>query len=346
MGYQVGQGLGKDGNGTLLPLPLEVKNDRKGLGAIKKDLPTNNSTKQQAVIKDSTKSISQKPLLKTDQKQTKAEATPSSRVCRTKYSPIRAPEPSPPIVKTNGQEKATAVQSPRTLANLISNNSCGDPVFMKTIFNSYYSEVELMQLRLEASASRNITHAENDLIDARIRMGKNEIIDNYTFEFIRSELVGWIGLYQKQDMPTPIFHTMVHKKHYITIVCGNEYAYNFLAECIDDIAQLEDFNQITLQPQPAIGLGVYCFDAIYEGIVREPEMFLIQIKKHKPLLNAELWMVIEHKVYSEEGKTYFMFLVDERSALCLNFQYSPNLCICMQNLLMRNRGLVTEECIN
>lgn len=203
-----------------------------------------------------------------------------------------------------------------------------------------------MQLRLEAAAATNTKHGENDLIVAKIRIGKDEPIPSHAFEFIRTELVGWIGVYQEQNMATPIFHSMTNQQKYISIVCENAYAFKCLDQCVDDIMQMKTMGLIKLSRSPHISSIIYCFDAIYEGIVRDPEMFLIQIQKHKPKLNAEQWMVISHEVFPQDRKTYFMFLIDERSALALQFQYSSNFCICMQNLLFRNRGIVAEEYLN
>lgn len=168
MGYQDGQGLGKDGVGILQPLPLDVKTDRKGLGTPKKMVAPvqKESTKTEQAPKCKVNLVNTgalpKQTIKTEEKSTmlvdpkvslpspvwanqKQEGSNTQQPmirARSKHSPIRSPESSPPrggmITKPNGQGAIVKIEPRVTdvkvnLQQLIDSNSSEDPNFLKVI---------------------------------------------------------------------------------------------------------------------------------------------------------------------------------------------------------------------
>ncbi|XP_073819515.1 uncharacterized protein [Musca autumnalis] len=422
MGYSDGQSLGKENNGILQPLKLEVKTDRKGLGALTGK--TNKLQQNAEAIATNVQSLVklQPPLkleVKTERKDLSAvpqqqNALAIANVQKGGYGhellmemgygdgqslgkgnngilqPIKLWEQSNKglsTVPTTQQNATTNTNVQQLAANLqqlitkmqelkiqavaptistskqptsIIQNECvekkksqldiliegykfNDPQFLKSTFEKYFSKIELMQLRLDTAASNSPTDDDSDIIVAKIQIGTDEeMIETKYIEFIRGELIGWIGAYQEQELSTPIFHGIQPFEKYISIICDNGYAFECLQQCVDDIIQTEALPKIKLTRLPYISSMIYCFDAIYEGVVGDAELFLIQIQKHKPKLRIEHWMIIKHEVFADERRTYFMFLIDERSALALQFQYNSTCCICLQNLQFRNRGVVAE----
>lgn len=220
------------------------------------------------------------------------------------------------------------------------------PEFLNAMANCFKSEIKLMQLRLEVTDTLNSNDNAHDMIIAKISVDNTETIANHVFEIIRNDLVGWIGAYQRDGLDTPIFHAIENNTCHIKVICENDYAYNCLEQCINEISGLISIGSLQLFRQPAVTPVIYCFDFIYKGIVHDANLFLTQLHLHKPKLYTENWVVASHDVCVEESLTYFIFLVDERSALALNFQYSRSFLVCMQTVKFRYRGMVTEKILN
>ena len=205
--------------------------------------------------------------------------------------------------------------------------------FLNALAHYFKSEIKLMQLRLEYTDK--LDSNENDMIIAKVSGNNTETIANHMFELIRNDLVGWIGAYQREGLDTPIFHAIENNNCHIKVICENDYAYNCLEQCINEISGLIAIGSLQLFRQPAVTPVIYCFDFIYEGLVRDANLFLTQLHLHKPKLYTENWVVASHDVSVQKSLTYFIFLVDERSALAFNFQYSRSFLVCMQTVKFR-----------
>lgn len=375
MGYENGKGLGKNEEGILEPIMLEKKSDRKGLGA---SSATNAVAVKHNLTKKQRKKLNREEARKQEQSAQKSkqqdkiavEATAQQaeklkqqhevdkKAIVTSKSTENLKEETEFIKNPLSASKQVVEVRPVTAENSISvcnlnNNkvkfSVKDPCtpeFISSLGHTFNSEIELMQLRLIAEASLNEVHADNDLIVAKIYIENNANVADHVFEFIRTELVGWIGVYQQEGLDTPIFHSLTNNKSHITIVCDNLYAFECLERCAEDILKMETMGSLKVLRLPPITSLIYCFDAKYEGLASDSGLFLSQLHLHKPKLCSENWVVASHEVCPEERITYFIFLIDERSALALNFHYSRSFYICMQQVTFRNRGIVRETISN
>lgn len=209
-----------------------------------------------------------------------------------------------------------------------------DKYFLNRIARCYRSEIEVLQKHLKTRKSCN----SNYVIVAKMFMNNNQTITEDAFECVCTDLLSWMDAYQREDMDTPKFHSITHNSSYIAIVCDNDYAYNCLKQYITQTKTMA----LRLSALPHTSPTIYCFDAIYEGLVSERKFFLTQLNLKKSKLDTMNWIVIRHEVKPQERKTYFTFLVDERSAHALNDCYDGSFNICMQKITFRCRGIVAE----
>ncbi|XP_037817868.1 uncharacterized protein LOC119607833 [Lucilia sericata] len=374
MGYENGKGLGRNAEGILEPLMLEKKSDRKGLGAeagvtsttgtqhlsraqrrrLRLKMEADETAKQAQNAKEQQKALVQKTFVSTQQQVQKtrpvAEVAKQAVVATTtKQTPNQENQklvkavatvlPSKTAIATTTTKSLTTYKLDKMKFSV--KDPC-TPEFLHAIGQTFNSEIELMQLRLAAEASINHVVDDDFLIVAKIFIDNNPHVADHVFEFIRTELVGWIGVYQQEGLATPIFHSITNNGSHITIVCDNIYAFECLSRCIEDILQMKTMECLKVLRLPAITPLIYCFDAKYEGIASDAKLFLSQLNLHKPKLYTDNWVVASQEVCPEGRVTFFIFLVDERSALALNFHYSRSFCICMQQVTFRNRGIVRE----
>ncbi|KNC32968.1 hypothetical protein FF38_07202 [Lucilia cuprina] len=373
MGYENGKGLGRNAEGILEPLMLEKKSDRKGLGAevtsttLIQHLSRGQRRRLRLKLKEAEEAAQQAQKAKELQKPLalKTVISTQQQVQNSRQVAVVAKQAvvAPTIKYTQNSEKqnlvkavATVLPSKTAIATTttksLSTSKLGKmkfsvkepctPEFLQSIGQTFNSEIELMQLRLAAEASINLVTDDDFLIVAKIFIDNNPNVADHVFEFIRTELVGWIGVYQQEGLSTPIFHSITNNGSHITIVCDNNYAFECLSRCIEDIVQMKTMESLKVLRLPAITPLIYCFDAKYEGIASDAKLFLSQLNLHKPKLYTDNWVVASQEVCPEGRVTYFIFLVDERSALALNFHYSRSFCICMQQVTFRNRGIVRE----
>ncbi|XP_065372365.1 septin and tuftelin-interacting protein 1 homolog [Calliphora vicina] len=382
MGYENGKGLGRKAEGILEPLPLAKKSDRKGLGAPGLDSTAATKSQLQNIQRKESHEAEEATV---QAKKTKQQLTVAKKVAVAKPKQALKVKPQTvavkPVVAQKPQQSTNEVKQkletaivrklPQEVVTLSGNNVASStvpqavstistksdkvkfsvkdpctPEFMQTLGRVLNMEIELMQLRLAAEASLNQMHDNNELIVAKIYIDNNPNVADHVFEFIRTELVGWIGVYQQEGMATPIFHSITNNGSHITIVCENNYAFECLSRCIDDIVQMKTMESLKVLRLPPITPLIYCFDVKYEGIASDADLFLSQLQLHKPKLYTDNWVVASQEVCVEERKTFFIFLVDERSALALNFHYSRSFFICMQQVTFRNRGIIKETIVN
>ncbi|KAM7360706.1 uncharacterized protein ACRADG_007126 [Cochliomyia hominivorax] len=380
MGYENGKGLGRNAEGMLEPLKLETKCDRKGLGANeaktttattilqklsrkqRRRLRRKERAEQAAQQQQPKKAVTQQPAAvkrvgiatpltvqktKSNTEIVKMVVAPMPQVNKSTITSKEAVKKSPAkVVTTTPIQKVIAINTNKTGKTKFSTKEPCTPEFMKSLSRAFNSEIELMQLRLAAEASLNQPPSDNELIVVKIYIDNNPNVADHVFEFIRTELVGWIGAYQQDGLDTPIFHSITNNLSHITIVCDNIYAFQCLERCIKEIVQMKTMDSLKILRLPPITPMIYCFDAKYEGIASDADLFLLQLHLHKPKLYTTNWVVASQEVCADERRTYFIFLIDERSALALNFHYNRSFFICMQQVTFRNRGIVRETILN
>lgn len=262
--------------------------------------------------------------------------TGSPENCKQKQElqTVNAANTLKPVDQIKQNKAKFSVRDPRT------------PEILNSIARCFSNEIKQMQLRLKETKAQNTNNDEQDMIIAKISMNNNEIITKHVFEFLRTDLVGWIGAYQREGLNTPIFHDIENKNTYINVICENHDAFNCLEQCVNEISEIKSIGVLRLSRLPSITPVIHCFDFIYQGLARDAEVFLKQLHLHKPKLLTDNWQVVSHDFCTHHNLTYFIFFVDERSALALNFQYSSSFCVCLQTVKIHYRGIVAEKVLN
>lgn len=203
---------------------------------------------------------------------------------------------------------------------------------LPAIAEDFSEEIKILQ-------RHTFTISDPCMLVAKILISNNESIESETFEIVRRTIIEVIGEYQNFGMDTPIFHDISNNGTDITLICENNYAYTSLELSVEDICQLQLIpHLISITKMSPVSHVLYCYVAIYEGVVDDPKLFLMQTKLHKPMLEADHWITVSHEVFTEKKETHFIFLIDEQSSLMLNYRFDNKLLICMRQVQFTLKG--------
>ncbi|XP_067615481.1 uncharacterized protein [Eurosta solidaginis] len=187
----------------------------------------------------------------------------------------------------------------------------------------------------ELNVSFETKSEKQEPIVAEITIKDGCQINSKAFELVRSVILKSVGKLQSLKKPTtPIFYCMTNELTYINILCKDEYAYNFLQECF------ERAMTVSVRPLKARTDRLYCYSAIYKGIIDDGNKLLLQIRLHIPKMHTDHWIVanIIEMCEEEQYETHCLFLVDELSSLMLEHQYANKLLINLTEVSFHNHG--------
>ncbi|XP_054744435.1 uncharacterized protein LOC129248846 [Anastrepha obliqua] len=201
----------------------------------------------------------------------------------------------------------------------------------------FRTEIRLLQMLFDSELDQNSKVANKDqLIVAEITLANNSPITSEAFKFMRSVILSTLEKYQKLKKATPIFYSMTHNHTYINILCEDEYSFQCLK---DSTGRMQALGSVCLYPLQPNAVRLYCYSVIYTGIINDPMKFLLQVRLHAPKMRTDHWIVASSKVcIKEKGETQFLFLVDELSALALEYQHCNRLFICLEEASFHNHG--------
>ncbi|XP_017461148.1 PREDICTED: uncharacterized protein LOC108354477 [Rhagoletis zephyria] len=200
----------------------------------------------------------------------------------------------------------------------------------------FRSEICVLKMLFDSELQENPESTlKNKPIVAEININNKSLLSKGAIKSIRTTILRTIENYQVSKKTTPLFYSMTNNNTYINILCEDEYAF----ECLkDSVVQMKSLGRVCLSTLEPNAGRLYCMSVIYTGLIDDPMKFLLHVRLQHPKIRTDYWIIASSKVCTGTHETQFLFLVDELSALALEYQYRYRLFICLEEALFHNHG--------